>query len=135
MASHRVALRAVNRPPHVAAFVLALVSTGCLAADLIKISWDADGRFAGKQSVAPGKFLEVCGALPSGTKVTWNFGATAAVDFNVHYHAGSEVVFPSKLTAVTGGNDVLHAEADQDFCWMWTNTSRTSSQVTFRLQR
>lgn len=135
MGRHRVALRAFSSPKLLAAFLLALVSTGCVAADLIKISWDADGRFAGEQSVAPGKFLEVCGALQSETKVNWNFGASAAVDFNVHYHAGSEVVFPSKLAAVTGGNDVLRVEADQDFCWMWTNTSRTPAQVTFRLQR
>lgn len=117
------------------AFLLALVSTGCLAAELLPISWDTEGRFAGKQSVAPGKFLEVCGALQSGTKVRWNFDATATVDFNVHYHAGNEVVFPSKLTAATRGNDVLVVEADQDFCWMWTNTSRAPVQVVFRLQR
>jgi hypothetical protein len=78
----------------------------------LQISWGAEGRFASKQSVAPGKFVDVCGQLQSGTKVNWKFDATAAVDFKVHYHAGDDVALPSKPTAVTVRNDVLRVEAD-----------------------
>ena len=104
-------------------------------ADIVDIAWGADGRFERGLSVAPGKFAEVCGKLPAGLKVGWSFEASTPLDFNVHYHVGKEVVFPSKLTAVVAAKDTLATKVDQDYCWMWTNKSAASATVTFKLQR
>ena len=49
------------------------------------------GRFERSVIVAPGKFTEVCGKLPAGLIVAWNFEATVPLDFNVHHHFGSAV--------------------------------------------
>src|SRR5450755_349229 len=78
-------------------------------ADVVDIKWSDDGRFAHEGTVAAGKFAEVCGKLPAGTSVRWDFEASTPLDFNVHYHFGKEVVFPSKLAAVAMAKDTVLA--------------------------
>ncbi len=114
--------------------VVASVTTTAMA-DVVDIAWDAGGLFERKLSVAPGKFAELCGKLPAGLKIGWNFEASAPLDFNVHYHVGKEVVFPSKLTGVITAKDTLATKIDQDYCWMWSNKSAASATIMVKLQR
>ncbi len=124
---------------HPAARVALVLAFAAMApstlADIVDIAWNVDGRFERSVSVAPGKFLEVCGKLPAGLKIGWNFEASAPLDFNVHYHVGKEVVFPTKLTAVTTAKDTLATKIDQDYCWMWSNKSGTAVTMRVKLQR
>ena len=118
------------------ALVLALAAMApSTLADIVDIAWDADGRFERNVNAAPGKFAEICGKLPAGLKVGWNFEASAPLDFNVHYHVGKEVVFPSKLTAVVTAKDTLATKIDQDYCWMWSNKTAASATIKVKLQR
>jgi hypothetical protein len=117
-----------------AAFVLALTATGALA-EIVAITWDAAGRFERSLGVAPGKFVEACGKLPAGLAVGWNFEAAAPLDFNVHYHVGKTVVYPSKLDAVAAAKDTLRTKVEQDYCWMWSNKSSGPATLQFKLQR
>ncbi len=104
-------------------------------ADVVDIKWSGDGRFAHQSTVAAGKFAEVCGKLPAGTSVRWDFEASTPLDFNVHYHVGTEVVFPSKLAAVATAKDTLQTSIAQDYCWMWSNKSAEPATLTLNLQR
>lgn len=113
---------------------LAALGSG-VKAEVVDIGWASDGRFEQKLRVDPGKFAEVCGRLPAGQAVRWAFESSAALDFNVHYHAGKEVVFPSELVGVAVGKDVLTTKLEQDYCWMWTNKSATPTTVTVTMQR
>lgn len=116
--------------------VLAFSATAPSAlADIVDIAWAADGRFERSLSVAPGKFAEVCGRLPAGLNVRWGFAAKPALDFNVHYHVGKDVVYPSNLGAVATAKDTLSTKVDQDYCWMWSNKSSAPATVLVRLQR
>ena len=127
-----------GRPARAAARVLAALAFGVLTAaraDVVDIAWDANGRFERSLNLAPAKFAEVCGKLPAGLKVRWDFESGTPLDFNVHYHVGKEVVFPSKLTAVSAAKDVLDTKIDRDYCWMWSNKSASSATVTVKLQR
>ena len=133
---HRSTTRFRRHPAAGIAFVLALAAMAPSAlADIVDIAWDADGRFGRSVSVAPGKFAEICGKLPAGLKVGWSFEASAPLDFNVHYHVGKDVVFPSKLTAVVTAKDTLATKIDQDYCWMWSNKTAMSATIKVRLQR
>ncbi len=105
------------------------------SADLIEVVWTASGRFERSVNVAPGKFAEVCDKLPAGAQVRWDFEASGRMDFNVHYHVGKEVVFPSKLAAVSNAKGSLDAKIEQDYCWMWSNKSAAPATVTVKLQR
>ena len=129
--------RPVTRCGHPArALVMLLVAIATNAqADLIEVVWTADGRFERSVNVAPGKFAEVCDKLPAGAKVRWDFEASAPLDFNVHYHVGKEVVFPSKLAAVSTAKGTLDAKIEQDYCWLWSNKSAAPATVMVKLQR
>ena len=102
---------------------------------MVDIVWDVNGRFERRLNVAQAKFAEVCDKLPAGLKVRWNFESGTPLDFNVHYHVGKEVVFPSKLTAVSATKDVLDTKVDQDYCWMWSNKTAALATIKVNLQR
>lgn len=116
-----------------AAALLAAVSGA--SAEIVDIQWSGDGRFMHQGTLAVGKFVEVCGKLPARTEVHWGFESGASLDFNVHYHVGKDVVFPSKLTAVAVARDILVTEIEQHYCWKWTNMSAAPVALSVNLLR
>ena len=58
------------------------------------------------------------------------------MNFNIHYHEGSSVVFPAKQDQTASLEGKLEVPADQDYCWMWENGSgaKGTSSVILRLQ-
>ena len=132
--THHNIARSASGAARTAVVGLALMSTGAMA-DINDIAWDSSGRFERSVNVAPGKFAELCGRLPMDAKVRWNFEASVPLDFNVHYHVGKEVMFPSKLVAVNAAKDTLDAKIEQDYCWMWSNKSAAQATVMVNLQR
>ena len=119
----------------VAAWLMPALVTPTAGAEIVDIHWSAEGRFVHQASLAPGKFVELCNKLPAGMKVRWSFEAGMPLEFNVHYHVGKEVVFPTKLAAVATGKDTLDAKIGQDYCWMWSNKAAAPATFTVRLQR
>ena len=104
-------------------------------AELLDIAWNASGHYEKTATVQPGKFLELCGGLTQGQAIGWSFDADQALDFNVHFHEGKDVIFPEKQTAVTKASGTLNVAVKQDYCWMWSNKSATPATLTARLQR
>ena len=104
-------------------------------AELLDITWNASGHYEKSAIVQPGKFLELCGGLAKGESISWSFDADRALDFNVHFHEGKDVVFPEKQTAVTKASGTLNVALKQDYCWMWSNKSATPATLTARLKR
>lgn len=102
---------------------------------IVDIAWAMDGRFTHQAQIAAGKFVEVCGKLPSGQGVRWSFTTGAPVDFNIHYHVGKEAVFPAKQAQISSGRDTLNAIVAQDYCWMWTNKGNAPVSLTIDLAR
>lgn len=104
-------------------------------ADIVDIAWDSSGGFERSVSVAPAKFAEVCGKLPAGLKVRWDFKAGTPLDFTVHCHVGKDVVFLPKPVAVTTAKGTLTTKIDRDYCWMWSNKSAATASILVKLQR
>jgi len=98
-------------------------------AELIEVKWDTTGKFERTQTIAPGKFVEICEGLAKGSVVTWDFKASAPLNFNIHFHQGKEVVFPEKQDGVTERQGTLVAPSREDYCWMWTNKGDASSNI------
>jgi len=105
------------------------------AAQLVPVEWDAAGQFSKELPVAVGKFVEVCEKLPQGAKIAWSFDAAAPLDFNIHYHEGKKVRFPAKKDQVTQHAGTLVTEAEQDYCWMWTNKTSAEAKLHFKLTK
>ena len=114
---------------------LMLIGGQALAAGVVEINWDAGGHFDHSLTVVRGKVAEVCGKLPPGLSVRWEFGSDVPMDFNIHYHSGKDVVFPTKLKAVATADGVLETKSDQSYCWMWTNASNKLATLTLHLAR
>lgn len=117
------------------AAALALAVSEFSAAEMVPVSWDAQGNFAQEVRIAPGKFVEACEKLPQGAKVRWQFEAKAPLDFNIHYHEGKEVRFPARQDGATAAEGVLEAKVAHDYCWMWSNKGRGESTLKLHLKR
>lgn len=124
---------------HVLSMALAalLVSAGgsVQAASFSEVAWDAKGRFEQRRRVPAGERYELCAKLSRGTEVKSEFRAGAALDFNVHHHVGSDVIYAVEKSQVDDGHHNLRAGLDQTYCWMWTNRSTDAIEVKIKLSR
>lgn len=98
-------------------------------AEIVDVKWDTAGKFERVQSVAAGKFVEICENLAKDSVVTWEFKASAPLNFNVHFHQGKEVSFPEKQDGVSERQGTLIAPSKEDYCWMWTNKGDAASNI------
>jgi hypothetical protein len=113
----------------------ALLPAPAAGAEVTDIEWSAEGRFVHETRVAPGEFVELCGKLPAGLKVRWEFASDTRLHFNVHYHLGEKVMYASRLSAVAKGRNTLNARTAQDYCWMWSNKSTEPASLAVTLKR
>ena len=117
-----------------AALLLTLVMPALAHADIVDIKWN-DAAFSHKASIAPKKFLEVCGKQKKGENVAWQFKGSAPTDFNIHYHVGKDVSYPEKRKDVASADGTLSAPVDQDYCWMWSNRSAQPVDIEVNLKQ
>ena len=101
-------------------------------AEMINIQWNPDGRFENAAEIHGGGFLEVCGKIPSGLIIDWSFTSSAPLESNVHFHEGKLVSYPAKHAAATSVQDRLVVNAEQEYCWMWSN--RTPQRIRMNVQ-
>ena len=101
------------KPP---ALAFALLATAALAAPM------DDGGKAREFShdLKPGAIAEECLRLPAGRSRSFEWAASAPVDFNIHYHQGEKVTYPVKANQQREGKGRFKAAASEDYCWMWT---------------
>lgn len=128
----RSIIQRMNKLPMLAVLLL---PAWAAQAEIVDIGWTRDGRFAHQATIAPAKFVELCGKLPKSQRVQWSFEAGAPLDFNIHYHLGKDVVYPAQLKAVAAAQDSLVTTLEQDYCWMWTNKSLAATTLKITLQR
>lgn len=117
------------------ASALILCSPVGAEAAAVDITWTSDGGFTHQTQVASGKFVELCGKVDAGTSIRWSFRADTPLDFNIHYHVGKDVVYPTKQNSVSQGDAVLVAQVTQDYCWMWTNKAPSPVALAVELRR
>ena len=81
-------------------------------------------------TVKPRGFAEECFKLPGGETIGYAFESSAAMDFNIHFHRGKDVVYPVKVDAVRRADERFTAPSAEEFCLMWTNG--TAAMVTVK---
>jgi len=104
-----------------------------LAADVAQ--WDAASPVELEVRIAPGEHAEICGKLAGGQAVGWSFESSKSVDFNIHYHEGRAVAYPTRRFKIARAEGRLDASIDQTYCWMWSNKRDTPTTVTVKLAR
>lgn len=126
---------------HTKRLAAVLAALACIAplpaarAQVIDIAWDTAGNFERSLDVAPGGFVELCVKLTKGRAIAWSYDASAPLDFNIHYHAGKDVVFPVKQDGSASLKGELQVDAAQDYCWMWRNKGAAPAALQTKLQR
>lgn len=131
MPKSRIAPSAITSSSVAAALLVALAAPA--RAEIVTVAWDGAGRFDKEVSVPGGRFVEACVALPKDARVNWSFEAGAALDFNIHYHVGRHVVFPTQKDRAAAASGTLGAPVGQDFCWMWSNKGADAITLRFGL--
>lgn len=127
--------RAFRRTINATALLTAtLVLASNASAEMVDLKWK-EGAFSHKSSIAPKKFLEVCGRLSKGENIGWRFNGSAPADFNIHYHVGNDVVYPEQRKGIASAESTLAVPLDQDFCWMWSNRGATPVEIELSLNR
>ncbi|MEJ6022302.1 hypothetical protein [Ramlibacter sp. PS4R-6] len=116
------------------ATALASAATAALA-QLHDVAWDERGGAALRQQVAAGKSLEWCAPLRPGDDIHWEFDSGDALEMNVHFHEGNNVVYPVTSAEAASRNGRLTAPAEHVYCWMWTNKGRAPVALQARLQK
>ncbi|WP_088286010.1 hypothetical protein [Ideonella sp. A 288] len=111
------------------------LAAGVAQAELIDIQWPDDNRFERRLTLLPGKFAELCGPLQAGQTVEWSFEADQALDFNIHYHVGSDVRYPARQDRVARLQGQLAVDSPQDHCWMWVNKTEAAATLAVSLAR
>ena len=96
---------------------LACMLWACTAANAAAQTVDP---LAVSATLEPSKMHEECVRLEAGDKRAYHWKSTAAVDFNVHYHRGDQVVFPVRRDGMRGDGGTFVAKTGEDYCWMWT---------------
>ena len=99
------------------------------------IRWSSADTFEHTATLAPGASAEVCGQIEPRLPVDWRYTATGPLSFNIHRHAGDDVVYSMKSYLTREQNGKLSPTFSLNWCWMWTNESTESATVRVDLKR
>jgi hypothetical protein len=80
-------------------------------------------------------FEERCVKLESGEHVLYRYTASADVDFNIHYHRGSEVFYPVKATASRSAEASFTAPQADTYCLMWERKGDGAARIDGAVER
>lgn len=116
-----------------AGILLAFASLTAHAA-VVEINWTPDGRFGYEALLDAAAVAEVCGPLAAGSVVDWKLKSGSPLDFNIHFHQGDNVVYPTQEAGVTALEDRLTATEAQTYCWMLTNKQESAAVIELDLQ-
>jgi len=87
---------------------------------------------SGSATLAAAKLHEVCLPLASADRLTFEYSASGALDFNIHFHHGKDVAYPLKIDAAPRGGGAFKAETAEDYCLMWENKSARPVALKYR---
>jgi hypothetical protein len=106
-----------------------LLAGAAQAAEVVTIDWGSAQRFELQRRVEAGKVLEVCGPLPAGRAVDWQFVADQALAFNIHHHVGKKVEYAERRQRIKSMTARFAPTEAADYCWMWTAPKEQAVQL------
>jgi hypothetical protein len=83
-------------------------------------------------TIAAGKVHEECLKLERNERRRYTWKTDVPVDFNIHYHEGSEVFYPTKRDNNKRGRGTFKAKIAQEYCWMWSAKAPTKLEGRIR---
>jgi hypothetical protein len=80
-------------------------------------------------------FDEHCIRLDTGEHVRYRFSANGELDFNIHYHRGSEVYYPVKAAESRSADATFTAPHADTYCLMWERKGEGAVRVDGSVER
>ena len=80
-------------------------------------------------------FNEHCIPLDAGERIRYRFVANGEVDFNIHYHRGSEVHYPVKTNASRSADATFTAPHADTYCLMWERKVDGATRIDGSVER
>jgi hypothetical protein len=110
---------------------------GCLCC--ISLAWSHgaedshQNRF--ERTLPPAEDYELCLVLAQDQQLRYAFNSTRKLDFNIHYHADHEVIYPVTEQQITASEATFAAPSEQEYCLMWTNPGDADAQLTLEYEK
>jgi hypothetical protein len=84
-------------------------------------------------TLAPFEFRERCYVMNAGEELGYSFHAHGSkkMKFNIHYHDGLKVRFPTTFTGNKISGGTFRAKSKRNYCLMWTNQSLSKTTLTY----
>jgi hypothetical protein len=82
-------------------------------------------------TLAAGQVEEPCVDLRAGERLDYRYEASAAVDFNLHYHEAAEAVFPINQNQQLSDSGQYFVAKSRNYCLMWTNRGSQSVDIQY----
>jgi hypothetical protein len=83
-------------------------------------------------TIKPSGILEDCLEMMPGQEVDYSFEASGPVDFNIHRHEKTGVVYEISKEGATADKGTFHCTRTQYYCFMWTNPGTDPVSVKYK---
>ncbi|MEM7195235.1 MAG: hypothetical protein AAF402_09810 [Pseudomonadota bacterium] len=81
--------------------------------------------------LVPGAVYEICLPIEKSKEIAFSFSSTHIVEFNVHYHQGTEIRFPIEKTATKSKTESVPIEIAIDHCLTWKNQQNKKTTLRY----
>jgi len=111
--------------------ILCLLSLiGCTSSNVV----EGNAAAAKHEMIKSGSFHEECLTLHTNQTLEYSFETEKPVRFNIHYHEGTEVIYPISKDNISVLNGTFNPKTTQHYCLMWSNQLSDPVPLTYRLQ-
>ena len=88
-----------------------------------------------QRSIPTNDSYELCLELAQGQQLRYKFSAPGKLDFNIHYHADDEVLYPVSEDQIMDATATFTAQSEQEYCLMWTNQGDADVQLSLEYEK
>jgi hypothetical protein len=88
-----------------------------------------------EEIIAPNDSYELCLMLAQDQQLRYAFSAPRKLDFNIHYHADHEVIYPVSEDQIMDVTATFSAQSEQEYCLMWTNQGDTDVLLSLEYEK
>ena len=100
-----------------------------------EIRWGDQPAAALRTPIPPATSTRWCGALRKGEAISWEFNSAEPLELTVQPQDGRHPANVVKLDGITEGKGLLEVDADQNYCWIWTNRALSPVALQARLHK
>jgi hypothetical protein len=88
-----------------------------------------------ERTIVPDDSYELCLVMAQDQQLRYAFSAPQKLDFNIHYHADHDVLYPVSEDQIMDATATYTAQSEQEYCLMWTNQGDTDVPLSLEYEK